>query len=106
MNSVNERSSRFCSCDSAITVYYHPAAGGRAVLTTIHQPSSRLFRRLDRLMLLAEGHCIYYGATRDVIDWCVRDCVTLVLFICCASAAACNRFDCKAKRLLVVQTPV
>ncbi|EFJ49175.1 hypothetical protein VOLCADRAFT_104378 [Volvox carteri f. nagariensis] len=37
------------------------AAGGRAIITTIHQPSSRLYRQLDRVMLLAEGHIMYYG---------------------------------------------
>jgi ABC-type multidrug transport system ATPase subunit len=37
------------------------AVGGRAVVTTIHQPSSRLYQQLDKLLLLSEGHCMYYG---------------------------------------------
>lgn len=37
------------------------AAGGRAVITTIHQPSSRLYQQLDKLLLLSDGHCMYYG---------------------------------------------
>jgi ABC-type multidrug transport system ATPase subunit len=37
------------------------AAGGRAVITTIHQPSSRLYQQLDKLLLLADGHAMYYG---------------------------------------------
>lgn len=37
------------------------ALGGRAVVTTIHQPSSRLYQQLDKLLLLSEGHCMYYG---------------------------------------------
>lgn len=37
------------------------AAGGRAVITTIHQPSSRLYQQLDKLLLLSDGHCLYYG---------------------------------------------
>lgn len=37
------------------------AAGGRAVVTTIHQPSSRLYQQLDKLLLLSEGHPMYYG---------------------------------------------
>lgn len=37
------------------------ASGGRAVVTTIHQPSSRLYRQLDMVMLLAEGHVMFYG---------------------------------------------
>lgn len=32
------------------------AQGGRAVLTTIHQPSSRLYQMLDKLLLLSEGY--------------------------------------------------
>ena len=45
------------------------AAGGRAVATTIHQPSSRLFQLLDKLLLLSEGHAIYYGRAGLATDW-------------------------------------
>ena len=45
------------------------AAGGRAVATTIHQPSSRLFQLLDKLLLLSEGHAIYYGRAALATDW-------------------------------------
>jgi ABC-type multidrug transport system ATPase subunit len=45
------------------------ANGGRAVATTIHQPSSRLYQQLDRLMLLAEGHAVYYGTSAAVVPW-------------------------------------
>lgn len=31
------------------------AAGGRAIITTIHQPSSRLYQQLDKLLLLSLG---------------------------------------------------
>ncbi|EIE25035.1 P-loop containing nucleoside triphosphate hydrolase protein [Coccomyxa subellipsoidea C-169] len=37
------------------------AEGGRAIITTIHQPSSRLFQTLDKLLLLSQGHALYYG---------------------------------------------
>ena len=37
------------------------ASGGRAIITTIHQPSSRLYQLLDKLMLLCDGHVMYYG---------------------------------------------
>ena len=30
------------------------ALGGRAVITTIHQPSSRLYQTLDKLLLLSQ----------------------------------------------------
>lgn len=45
------------------------ALGGRAIATTIHQPSSRLYQQLDKLMLLSEGHVMYYGAASQVATW-------------------------------------
>ncbi|WIA20339.1 hypothetical protein OEZ85_006170 [Tetradesmus obliquus] len=45
------------------------AQGGRAIATTIHQPSSRLYLQLDTLMLLAEGHVAYYGKADQVVSW-------------------------------------
>jgi hypothetical protein len=30
--------------------------GGRAIITTIHQPSSRLYQTLDKLLLLSQVH--------------------------------------------------
>ena len=35
------------------------AQGGRAILTTIHQPSSRLYQMLDKLLLLSEGYALF-----------------------------------------------
>jgi ABC-type multidrug transport system ATPase subunit len=45
------------------------ARGGRAVCSTLHQPSSRIFQQLDRLMLLADGHVLYYGAASAAVPW-------------------------------------
>mmetsp|Transcript_39200 Transcript_39200/g.92898 ORF Transcript_39200/g.92898 Transcript_39200/m.92898 type:complete len:734 (+) Transcript_39200:104-2305(+) len=45
------------------------AAGGRAVVTTIHQPSSRIFQGIPKLMLLAEGRVLYYGSNGACVDW-------------------------------------
>lgn len=51
------------------------AQGGRAILTTIHQPSSRLYQMLDKLLLLSEGYassaCTCYDACWD--DTCCGD---------------------------------
>lgn len=45
------------------------ASGGRTVLTTIHQPASRLFQKLDTVMLLSEGRVLYYGAAHLSTEW-------------------------------------
>ena len=55
-----------------VTTLRSLAAGGRAVATTIHQPSSRLFQLLDKLLLLSEGHAIYYGRAPLAADWFAR----------------------------------
>lgn len=52
-----------------VTTLRSLAAGGRAVATTIHQPSSRLFQLLDKLLLLSDGHAIYYGSASLAADW-------------------------------------
>ncbi|CAG9466391.1 unnamed protein product [Pedinophyceae sp. YPF-701] len=43
------------------------AEGGRAIITTIHQPSSRMFRMLDQLLLLSSGRTLYYGAACNAV---------------------------------------
>ncbi|CAG9464710.1 unnamed protein product [Pedinophyceae sp. YPF-701] len=37
------------------------AAGGRSVVTTIHQPASRIYQELDKVMVLSEGKVMYFG---------------------------------------------
>ena len=56
-----------------VTTLRQLAAGGRAVVTTIHQPSSRLYLQLDKLLLLSEGHICYYGESFSCLEiqrWC------------------------------------
>ncbi|GLC39402.1 hypothetical protein PLESTM_000892900 [Pleodorina starrii] len=45
------------------------AHGGRTIVTSIHQPSSRLYKQMDKLMLLAQGRCMYYGDAQCVATW-------------------------------------
>lgn len=45
------------------------ARDGRSIVTTIHQPSSRLFQQLDRLMLMSNGRLIYSGLGKEVGEW-------------------------------------
>ncbi|WOL13202.1 hypothetical protein Cni_G21971 [Canna indica] len=42
---------------------------GRTVVTTIHQPSSRLYRMFDKLILLSDGGAIYYGRAAVAVDY-------------------------------------
>lgn len=39
------------------------ASNNRVVLTTIHQPRSKVFHLFDRLLLLADGDMVYFGTT-------------------------------------------
>ena len=39
--------------------------GGHTIVTTIHQPSSEMYTLFDDLMLLSDGHVVYYGAAKD-----------------------------------------
>ena len=81
-----------------VTTLCQLAAGGRAVVTTIHQPSSRLYQQLDKLLLLSDGHCMYYGALRTADIWPVTllspalaawpDCSALTLTFFFAGRAA------------------
>eukprot|EP01023_Acetabularia_acetabulum_P064868 TRINITY_DN8514_c1_g1_i1.p1 TRINITY_DN8514_c1_g1~~TRINITY_DN8514_c1_g1_i1.p1 ORF type:complete len:745 (+),score=131.75 TRINITY_DN8514_c1_g1_i1:162-2237(+) len=43
--------------------------GGRTIITTIHQPSSRLYFQLDKLLLLCQGHVMYYGKADGAAAW-------------------------------------
>jgi len=45
------------------------AASGRTIVCTIHQPNSQIFHLFDHLLLLAKGHMIYNGLTRDVMKY-------------------------------------
>ncbi|CAL0299728.1 unnamed protein product [Lupinus luteus] len=45
------------------------ARGGRTVVTTIHQPSSRLYRMFDKVVVLSDGYPIYSGSSGRVMDY-------------------------------------
>ncbi|XP_058744995.1 ABC transporter G family member 26-like [Vicia villosa] len=45
------------------------AKAGRTIITTIHQPSSRIFHMFDKLLLIAEGHPVYYGKAKDTTEY-------------------------------------
>ncbi|KAI7990471.1 ABC transporter G family member 22 [Camellia lanceoleosa] len=43
------------------------AEGGKTVITTIHQPSSRLFHKFDKLILLGKGSLLYFGKASEAM---------------------------------------
>jgi ABC-type multidrug transport system ATPase subunit len=53
-----------------VTLRRMAAEGGRAVVVTIHQPSSRLYHMFDKVLLLSADGCpLYYGRAADALDY-------------------------------------
>jgi ABC-type multidrug transport system ATPase subunit len=46
---------------SVLHALAHDADNPTAVIATIHQPSSQIYRVFDRIVLLADGHVLYEG---------------------------------------------
>ncbi|KAM7263754.1 hypothetical protein ACFE04_001437 [Oxalis oulophora] len=42
---------------------------GKTVVTTIHQPSSRLFHKFEKLILLGKGSLLYFGKASEAIPY-------------------------------------
>ncbi|CAA7019220.1 unnamed protein product [Microthlaspi erraticum] len=45
------------------------AKAGKTVVTTIHQPSSRLFHRFDKLVVLSRGSLLYFGKASEAMSY-------------------------------------
>ncbi|KHG30511.1 ABC transporter G family member 22 [Gossypium arboreum] len=45
------------------------AEAGKTVITTIHQPSSRLFHKFDKLILLGKGSSLYFGRASEAMAY-------------------------------------
>eukprot|EP01018_Ginkgo_biloba_P007745 Gb_26434 [translate_table: standard] len=45
------------------------ASGGRTIITTIHQPSSRLYHMFHKVILLSEGNPVYYGKASAAMNY-------------------------------------
>ncbi|KAI9091961.1 hypothetical protein K1719_027896 [Acacia pycnantha] len=52
-----------------VAVLWGLARRGRTVLTTIHQPSSRLYRMFDKVIVLSDGCPIYAGQSGRVMEY-------------------------------------
>lgn len=48
------------------------AAEGRTIISTIHQPSKIVFDMFDHLFALADGQCIYTGATQSLVPFLAK----------------------------------
>ncbi|XP_024013506.1 ABC transporter G family member 27 [Eutrema salsugineum] len=45
------------------------AKAGKTIVTTIHQPSSRLFHRFDKLVVLSRGSLLYFGKASEAMSF-------------------------------------
>ncbi|XP_042063355.1 ABC transporter G family member 9-like [Salvia splendens] len=52
-----------------VSTLWELANGGRTVVMTIHQPSSRLFYMFHKVLLLSEGNPLYFGRGDSVLDY-------------------------------------
>ncbi|KAL8131450.1 ABC transporter G family member 9 [Apium graveolens] len=52
-----------------VSTLWDLANGGRTVVMTIHQPSSRLFYMFHKVLLLSEGNTMYYGKGEEAMDY-------------------------------------
>lgn len=52
-----------------ITTLKRMANSGRTVVTTIHQPSSRIYYMFDKVILLSQGSPIYSGRASSALDY-------------------------------------
>ncbi|KAJ0508573.1 putative ABC-type maltose transporter [Helianthus annuus] len=57
------------SATKLIQILRENAKLGRTIVTTIHQPSSKVFHMFDKILLLSEGHPMYYGKARESMSY-------------------------------------
>lgn len=57
------------SANRLLQILQGVAKAGRTIITTIHQPSSRMFHMFDKLLLISEGYAVYHGKARESIQY-------------------------------------
>ncbi|KAL9271431.1 ABC transporter G family member 26-like protein [Drosera capensis] len=57
------------SANKLLQILQGVAQGGRTLITTIHQPSSRMFHMFNKILVIAEGYPVYYGKARDAMQY-------------------------------------
>jgi ATP-binding cassette subfamily G (WHITE) protein 2 len=45
------------------------AKSGKTIISTIHQPSSTVYHMFDKMILLCEGHPLYYGDAHEAMNY-------------------------------------
>jgi hypothetical protein len=57
------------SCSQCMQLLRSLALQGRTIVATIHQPSATLFAMFHHVYVLAEGKCVYQGATEKLVPF-------------------------------------
>ncbi|KAK4715026.1 hypothetical protein R3W88_020933 [Solanum pinnatisectum] len=57
------------SANRLLQVLQGLAKMGKTIITTIHQPSSRIFHMFEKILLIAEGYPVYYGKAGDSMEY-------------------------------------
>ena len=52
-----------------VSTLWELSKGGRTIVMTIHQPSSRLFYMFHKVLLLSEGKPLYFGKGSEAMDY-------------------------------------
>ncbi|XP_072041015.1 uncharacterized protein [Amphiura filiformis] len=57
------------ACNLIDMLQKYAVTHNKTVITSIHQPSSQIFYKFHKLMLLSEGEVVYFGSSHDVMDF-------------------------------------
>uniref|UniRef100_A0A914EIA1 ABC transporter domain-containing protein n=1 Tax=Acrobeloides nanus TaxID=290746 RepID=A0A914EIA1_9BILA len=58
--------------ESVVNVMTKLAKSGRTLICTIHQPSSVIYRKFDKVMFLARGRLAYFGTPENAVETFAR----------------------------------
>lgn len=52
-----------------VTTLASLAQKGKTIITSMHQPSSRVYQMFDSVLLLSEGRCLYHGKASEAMNY-------------------------------------
>lgn len=58
---------------STLRALAHGSQGATTVLLTLHQPSSDIFHKLDKAIVMENGRVFYQGSPDDALQWCAMN---------------------------------